>query len=414
MKKNQVMRALNLLMISVIAFLGFGLNAFSVVTPELFENYNLDSQILVYDSISLDDFPREGYGLVVLNDSGVVPYPSNVGIQGYLFHVVESVGCSSWDCMQKVNALLFSVSFAFLILFMYHKVSVLLAALIFIGFLGSPWITLFAKNIYWIPFSWLLPSLVVMWLLVERVGEGWSRKLALPLLYSAFTFKFLAGYEYATSIILFTSTIPLLLAFSREYLAKPEFYKLARMFVVIFSTGIVGFLSALIIHANLRGNSITNGLIRIYNEDVKRRTYGNSLNFPEVYTPSLDANAIDVLRVYILDWQTDVLDFGHPDFLTLHLGKNSLSVVIFISLSASIFRMLKTRGDIIIRLNRSGMLQNMLALAAPISWFILAKSHSYIHTHLNFILWYVLTLPVLFWTLIMNTRFLYHSLKSRL
>ena len=30
-----------------------------------------------------------------------------------------------------------------------------------------------------------------------------------------------------------------------------------------------------------------------------------------------------------------------------------------------------------------------VSIIAPLSWFILFKSHSYIHTHMNFIVWYM-------------------------
>ena len=79
MSRRCVTEFYKLVSIAAIAFLGFGLNSFSTISSELFDNYNLDSQVLVFDSVSLEDFPRDGYGLV-LNRSEIEPYKSNFGI----------------------------------------------------------------------------------------------------------------------------------------------------------------------------------------------------------------------------------------------------------------------------------------------------------------------------------------------
>jgi hypothetical protein len=34
-----------------------------------------------------------------------------------------------------------------------------------------------------------------------------------------------------------------------------------------------------------------------------------------------------------------------------------------------------------------------LSFAAPVSWFIMAKAHSYAHTHMNYVLWYLFFVP---------------------
>lgn len=35
-----------------------------------------------------------------------------------------------------------------------------------------------------------------------------------------------------------------------------------------------------------------------------------------------------------------------------------------------------------------------VSLVAPISWFVMAKGHSFIHTHVNYILWYLPFVPI--------------------
>jgi len=40
-------------------------------------------------------------------------------------------------------------------------------------------------------------------------------------------------------------------------------------------------------------------------------------------------------------------------------------------------------------LNNAAISVTWFSILAPLSWFVLAKGHSFIHTHLNHILWYI-------------------------
>lgn len=43
-------------------------------------------------------------------------------------------------------------------------------------------------------------------------------------------------------------------------------------------------------------------------------------------------------------------------------------------------------------------------LLAPMSWFVLAKSHSYVHTHMNFVLWYFGFIAIMIYMIIIMIK----------
>jgi uncharacterized membrane protein YqaE (UPF0057 family) len=125
----------------------------------------------------------------------------------------------------------------------------------------------------------------------------------------------------------------------------------------------------------MRGEDIYSGISAIYEEDVKRRTYGNPDDFSIEYFDSLSASPFDILKTYIFEWNSEIIILFSGKLFPLFLigalfiaawrlylskGRSTSPIAIFISFSLP-----------------------------PLSWFILAKGHSGIHTHINFVLWYL-------------------------
>lgn len=415
--QTQSFRFLAFLSLIIFIYFGMKFNLYSAVIGEIngesFQNYNVSSQNLVFDAVSQQDFPIDGYGLATKIDPySSSPYISLFGIQGYMFKSVEFMGCTSQSCMQTISALLFSSVLAIMIWLMWAKISKSLSAAILICYVSSPWITLLAKNVYWIPFTWVLPTVIVLWLLIGANDKRLFGKFAYLLLYLTFVLKFLAGYEYATSIMLLASSPPILLAYSRSNANYLEIKSHFRQHVSILATGMVGFFTALVIHANLRGSTILNGLLNIYVNDVQRRTFGKASDFPEIYSESLDASILDVLQIYLFKWSTDVLSLGKSGVIHLQVKQEYLLGLLALSFCVSISRAIIEENNLITRIFDSGTYANSIALLIPLTWIILAKSHSYIHTHLNFVLWYLLTIPVLFWTMTLNIKWIYWALRK--
>ena len=137
---------------------------------------------------------------------------------------------------------------------------------------------------------------------------------------------------------------------------------------------LVGFGVAICMHAFIRGEgSIWQGIQRIIEEDVLRRVGGGNLNdFEPIYWSSLNASVWETLQKYF-HFETDVIaGIDANQFLILCL----LPVVIFI------YDYVKNR------LNIEDVVMYVVFFLTTISWFVLGKSHSYVHTFINYVLWY--------------------------
>ena len=126
------------------------------------------------------------------------------------------------------------------------------------------------------------------------------------------------------------------------------------------------------------GNPIA-GLKEIYEKNILCRTiigdpdgnFTTNENVARILRRSIEASVGEVLALYF-DFNTAVL-----------LGFESELFVPMIVYATVVFVLRAFRKE-----NRWELALFVLSFIASISWFILGKSHSQIHTHMNFVLWY--------------------------
>ena len=127
----------------------------------------------------------------------------------------------------------------------------------------------------------------------------------------------------------------------------------------------VGFLLTFMIHTYIRGGGdLWAGLMDIYHNDFLRRmTGGNPKDFHPVYADSLNASALEVIKIYL-----------------------KMDIKLFAILCVSIFACFIESS----KEYRAFYIALLVCFALPaLSWFVLGKSHSYIHRHFCFMLWYL-------------------------
>jgi hypothetical protein len=119
-------------------------------------------------------------------------------------------------------------------------------------------------------------------------------------------------------------------------------------------------------------------------DTLLKRSVGNPDQFSGVLAESLSASVSDVLKSYLTGRAFDFNSIFH-----IGLEISYLSVFIFFGLCSLLFFIQNAA------IPKSGQSQKGLALVlstwcsvlAPLSWLVLFKAHSFIHTHQNFILW---------------------------
>lgn len=303
-------------------------------------------------------------------------YESQYGLQGKVFR--HFARCMSKEAYLANLNLLCSLAaagvFVAIILLIAKKYNKLMAGCFGVTFALSPWIVNFARNLYWVEFTWFLPMLIGL------VCSIWIKKRSVRVAcyfaaLIAITGKCLCGYEYLPVVML--GMIAFLVSDWIMALVQRDKENAALLFRTIFLIGlsaVIGFAVAICIHARLRGEgNVLEGVESIIEQDVLRRVGGGSLNdFDVVLWDSLNASVWTVFSRYF--------HFG-TEVITGIDGK-LFPVLCVAPIAIFIYDYSKKKLEI------QNLVMYVVLFITSIAWYVLGKSHSYIHVHLNFVMWY--------------------------
>lgn len=317
-----------------------------------------------------------------------VPYESQIGLQGKIFTMFpKNFTIDQVTTVYKgILAFLYATVITLICYGIYKKYNLEFAIVFYVVSLLAPWMIGYSTNLYWVEFTWFLPMLFGIFC-ANHIESKSVRMITYVGVLLAVALKCACGYEYITTIML--SAIVFLLAdFTIALLERKDAKVVKRLFWTIFWIGIfalLGFAIALVWHGYIRGDGdVFSGLKSIYLYDVLRRTFGDANMFQDVYAESLNASIIRVLLRYFL-FKTPLI-LGIPGILFIPL--------VMISFAAVVCGVWKKKCS-----------KEMLALyiwmgIASVSWFVLGKSHSYIHTEMNFAMWYFGYIQIIFYVMI--------------
>ena len=315
-------------------------------------------------------------GKEIYYDSGVNPeqyivleYQSQIGLQGFIFYFMTRFGLPKpYPALRLGCCLLLAIVLLSICHELYKKYGLIFSGVFYIMTITSSLIVNFAPNLYWVEFTWFIPMLLGL-ICLNNLNK---RLFLYPLFFLAIVVKCACGYEYITVIML--SSIMFLFVEWVCTIKKGREYRhygnsLLKAIFMIGIMSLIGFAVTLLIHSHIRGaGDILAGLKDIYKNDVLRRTYGTAADFPERLAGSLNASVTYVLIIY---------------FTRFGLGKFALFLLIATT-AIMVYKHIAKRHP----LNTQFWLF-IVSLMTCISWFVLAKSHSWVHVGLNFVLWYM-------------------------
>ncbi|MDP1774328.1 MAG: hypothetical protein Q8L15_18835 [Methylobacter sp.] len=436
-------------LIALAAFLSYNNNFFLVTADKLFVEHGLYSEQLVLDGIlhGLDDNSnlRLGrYSRPEINDRYVLAhqlyvdknkdgeffyYKSQFGLQLYLFNFLSKFSHLDIGFLQSFSALMMSLIVALFFVAISREFSLSHAVFFCVPLILSPWIVIFAKNLYWVEATWFLPTVITFFFGKSSLSSVNGALRMGGMLFVAFLIKLLCGYEYLTTIAL-SACVPLV-TYTVKYRVGVK-----RGLLQPIICGISLFL-AFLIAVSLHARVLSTGSDTPFNDIVliaKKRLatqHADSLEFalkeacknednPEecqdLVKQSLISNPYLVTAKYFVmphfipwvDYATwnssdkDAIKMLVNDKLTLESIQSAISrtsfqgalflvcytasILGFILFNIYVFRVAYKRMDSL----SAGLL---LSFLAPLSWFFLAKGHSYIHYTLNYVLWYLLYVP---------------------
>lgn len=312
------------------------------------------------------------------NISPISLYTSQFGLQGKLFRLfARYLHSDIEDTISGLHlfcSLMAAVVFVIITLLLAAKYNTIMAGVFYITFWLSPWLVNFARNLYWVEFTWFIPMGIGLICSLRITDRKWRIGCYIAA-FIAITGKCLCGYEYITSVMLgliaFLVTDLIVAFWNRDK-------ELARLlFCTTFILGVIsliGFALAICIHAPLKADgNLLEGIKVIIRDDVLRRTSGADLNdWGKDFWPSFNASVWDVYRMY----------FKFSTSIITGITGNLFPLLCCIPLLIFVNDYKKNK------LNKELPILYVIFFLTAISWFILAKSHSYIHTTMNYVMWY--------------------------
>ena len=317
------------------------------------------------------------------------------------------------DLYHGTTAGALALTLSFIILLFYFEIGICASVLLLLSISLSQWMTVMARNLYWVLGLMYLPFLIVfIFHKYEEVKGAVSYRLLYFLVFIAILIKSLSGYEYISTIMIATVSPIVYFSVKNQW----SYLITIKRMLLTFTFGLLGFFTALLIHIwqlQLSTGSIGKAWSVIL-ERILVRTHATSSTYAGTpYEKSLSSSIYEVFRRYI---NGDALElksiFGSDFFVTV-----SFESLIWIYLIATIlafagFKYTKRYYRQLLALS----VATWFSFAAPLSWFFLAKGHSYIHVHINYILWHlpftIFGFALFFFVFILLMRNLYEHSKS--
>lgn len=319
----------------------------------------------------------------------MVLYESQIGLQGMIFSafpkeftVNQMITVYRW-----ILAFLYAIAITLICYQIYKKYDLLFGVVFYVVSLLSPWMIGYSTNLYWVEFTWFLPMLAGL-ICANNVHSKKHRVFSYILVMFSVALKCACGYEFITTIML-SAIVFLLVDLTVAVIERKDKKEILHLFKTSFFMGIFALLAfaiVLILHAYIRGEGdLFGGLRAIYYNDVLRRTIGGSAEmFQDEYSASLKSSAIVVILRYLL-FETPII-WGVSGFLFIPFIAVSFFGLVY-GVKKGVFE-----KKILVLYIWTGI--------ATVSWFVLGKSHSYVHTFMNFVLWYFGYIQVMFYTIV--------------
>jgi len=276
----------------------------------------------------------------------------------------------------------------FLIIFwFYREFGVFTGWLLVFCFALFNYPTLYAKSIWWVPWAFYIPFLLILYSCYKEdiSGKKLSFLFILLLSFLGILIKiFLNGFEFISSTIVMT-TIPLFYyAIKNKWGLQNLSYRLIAVGGGVALSCIMSLI-LLSFQFVLAGRTFTDGILHLYNSLLKQ-THAIGAYTDLLIEESVSEPVYNVVLGYILG--PPVLDFyGMGIDYQIRI---IYFLVIFLAVTAIwlLFgRRLRINGD-------SGKVNALTAtlwisILAPLSWFVIFKVHSYHHPHLDPIVWFM-------------------------
>ncbi len=322
-------------------------------------------------------------------------YPSQIGAQGMLFSALSGIlpfsPADKLSIFHAIASLLSAVMLALVVFWFFREFGIVTGAIVLAGTALSQWLVVFAHSLWWSMWAFYLPMAALMFYLSRRrTAENFSFRKFGFLVFGVVLVKcFFNGYEYITTALIMMM-VPFVYFCIQNRESARFFWKGLLASVVASLLAVLGSMAVLCLQIATVEGSFGKGVDHIL-FSFFRRSYGNPQDFPAGYAPSLQANAVDVVTTYL---RGIYLDFNYYFTVPSDWVKNFIFqtrylylMILFAAAAGLLFyRLQKASADVHRRALALSAAMGF-SILAPLSWLIIFKAHSYVHTFMNNIVW---------------------------
>jgi hypothetical protein len=322
-------------------------------------------------------------------------YKSQIGAQGMVFGALNSIlpfpPADKLSIFHAIASLASALILSLILFWFYREFGATVGVAVLAGTALSQWLVVFAHSLWWSTWAFYLPMAAVMFYLCRPIAAGNFSflKFGALVLFAVMGKCFFNGYEYITAALMMM-VVPFLYACVREQTGLRFFLKGLATAVLGSCLAILGSMTILCFQIYTVEGSLLAGVDHIL-FSLLGRTYANPQDFPAGYAAGLQANPIDVVATYL---RGIYLDLNHyvrvpSGFVTnFFFQTRYLYLILLFAASSALLLYLVRKTSADIRRRALALSAAMgFSILAPLSWLIIFKAHSYVHTFMNNIVW---------------------------
>lgn len=397
--RNTISNAIVVIICTLTIFMGFFMNIWRAADITWFDDWQMDSQSLVLGRMQLTKTQSADVhsGLLVsmgeeeqieaylvndnmYEDDGRV-YTRQYGLQGRFFGTIANISPFSpevtLNICYAINSAVMTFLLMLLIVWLYKEFGIGAGVFAWLAILSSSWLAVSTRNLYWCTWTIILPMLCVLFLLKHE--EKTRREHNIILFVITFFTIFIraaCGYEFISSVMILAEA-PLVYYAVKSKMPVKKYVKRA---CIIAIAAVAGFIAAVLIHLSAT-SQVLGGFSFAWQdfiESISNRTGMFNTDLSIESRSSVNKTADVIINKYLYE--------GRAEMFGWHMGSIIPFVIIFSILAFFKGDNFKTLQEDKAK-NKSMVVMLGILLLAPISWFVLSKGHSYIHPHINHILW---------------------------
>jgi len=323
-------------------------------------------------------------------------YYSQPGMQGLLFGIICKMtgwrGADGLDKFRWIVSFFTALAFTLFLYWVLLNWGLATAVITFICLIFSQWVTVYGRNLFWVLSAFYIPLLsALFWL---QWGEAKSKHplcITFFLMFGAVFIKFLlTGFEYMTTVMVMAVMSWVFYAIDRCW----DFRKIIRSLIMacggVLAAVLAGVIWLSLQYAMLTG-SFRDGLEYILWSFGKRAHGLSQYDYEPVYERSIHSNQWAVLLAYLNDHAFHFMHwFSNPSWRHVCIINFAFCILVFGVISFVALTSKTIRSDEAFYRRQKALTATLwVSLIAPLSWFVIFKGHSAIHTHMNPIVWYM-------------------------